>query len=182
MDETQHQLEAKRIDQLLDDLRSLAAGPVWQRIEELVQRLVHLYGSGLARWSAHLQQAGALDEALADRLAGDDLLASLLLLHDLHPWPVQRRIAHALEAARAELRGHVGEVVLLDVTGDTARVRLEGGATVTGGAAERLIHRAIADAAPEIARVELEGAARPEPREALVQIGLPRAHPAGAER
>lgn len=186
MDDSQNQLEAGRIDRLLDDLRSMAAGPVWQRIEELVQRLVHLYGSGLGRFEAHLRQAGVLDEALAARLAGDDLLASLLLLHDLHPWPVDRRVAQALERARPQLRPHVGEVALVGVDGAVARVRLEGGASVTDGSAQRLIHRAIADIAPEIARVEVEGAVPAEPREhreALVQIGLPRSHaPAGAGR
>jgi Fe-S cluster biogenesis protein NfuA len=182
MDDSRQQ-EAARIDQLLEDLRSMAAGPVWQRIEELVQRLVQLYGSGLYRYSAHLREAGVLDEALAARLAGDDLLASLLLLHDLHPWPLERRIAEALERARPQLRSHLGDFALAGVVGDTMRIRLDGGATVTDVAAERLIHRAVADAAPEIARVELEGAIRREPREALVQIGLPRSQsPAGAPR
>jgi Fe-S cluster biogenesis protein NfuA len=174
MEEPQHD-QAARIDKLLDDLRSMAAGPVWQRIEELVQRLVQLYGTGLTRWSLHLREAGVLDDALAARLAGDELLASLLLLHDLHPWPVEQRVAQALERARPQLRSHLGELTLVGVEGDTARVRLEGGAPVTESAAGRLIHRAIFDAAPEIARVAVEGAAVPEPPpERLVQIGLPR--------
>jgi Fe-S cluster biogenesis protein NfuA len=184
MDDSDHRRQAARIEQLLEDLRSMAAGPVWQRIEELVQRLVQLYGAGLASWARHLQEAG-VDEAVAPRVAGDELLGSLLLLHGLHPWPVERRVEAALERARPQLRAHVGEIVFLGLAGDVARVRLDGTGTTAEGVAERLIQRALGDAAPEIVRVEIDGAAPPEPRErppALVQIGLPRPRPPEAPR
>jgi hypothetical protein len=168
---------AARIEQLLEDLRSLAAGPVWQRVEELVQRLLSLYGSGLERCLGHLAQLGRLDDALAERLASDDLLSPLLLLHGLHPWPVERRAREALERVRPQLSAHLGDFVFLGVEGDVARLRLTG-TPVADLSAERLVHRALVDVAPEISRVELEGLRAPPPRprpEALVQIGLPRA-------
>jgi hypothetical protein len=168
--------ESARIEQLLEDLEAIAPGPVWQRVSELVQRLVQLYGAGLERCLGHLRAAGALDQALADRLAGDDLLASLLLLHGLHPWPLERRVHEALERARPRLGPQLGAFELVAVEGEVARVRLER-RPAAELAADRLLHRALADAAPEIARVELEGfvvAAAPARREALVQIGLPR--------
>jgi hypothetical protein len=179
MSDPDNDREAARIEQLLEDLRSMAAGPVWQRIEELVQRLVRLYGDGLGRILAHTGQAGRLDEVLAARLAEDDLVAGLLLVHGLHPWPVVRRARETLERARPQLQAHVGTFVLVGVEGEVARVRLEGGAQVPAETATRLLHRALVDAAPEIARVELEGAVGREPvrPEALVQIGLPRTRP-----
>jgi Fe-S cluster biogenesis protein NfuA len=160
--------EARRIEQLLDDVQSLAAGPVWARVEELVQRLVHLYGAGLARLITHVPPAAA------DQVASDELVASLLLLHGLHPWPLERRVREALEQARPQLSAHVGTFTLVSVEGDLARLRLEGAPPSAALSAERLLHRALIDAAPEIARVEVEGVTRAEPAERLVQIDLRR--------
>ena len=100
--------EGVRIEGLLDDLQALAAGPVWQRVEELVQRLVRLYGVGLGRLIDCVANGGTLDEAVAARVAQDELLASLLLLHGLHPWPTEVRVRRALETLRSELGPEVG--------------------------------------------------------------------------
>jgi hypothetical protein len=172
--------EAKRIEQLLEDVKAIAGGPAWQRVEELVQRLVRLYGAGLERLMDHLARSGRLDEALAARLASDELLASLLLLHGLHPWSTAERVRRALELAWPELRAQVGELAVVAVEGDLVRLRLERQPLGPGAAdlpVERIVHRALADSAPEIVRVEIEGL----PRRAgvkdggLVQIDLRRA-------
>ena len=78
--------EGDRIAQLIDDLGALGGAPVRQRAEELVQRLVHLYGVGLARLM-QLLGGDRLDEAAEVRLRGDALVSSLLVLHGLHPDP-----------------------------------------------------------------------------------------------
>ena len=82
--------EGDRIAHLIDDLAVVGCAPVKQRVEELVGRLLHLYGSGLARLLAMLSTgsgAAALDEATGARLRADPLLSSLLVLHGLHPDP-----------------------------------------------------------------------------------------------
>jgi hypothetical protein len=162
--------EADRIEQLLEELETLTARPVWLRIEELAQRLVQLYGSGLERMLGHLQAAGRLDEAIAERLASDELLSSLLLLHGLHPWPVEERVRRALERAAPQL-ADLGVFSLLAVEGEVARLRLDG-PPPAAVSAERLLYRALADAAPEILRVQVEGLTPPAP--GLVQIDLRR--------
>jgi hypothetical protein len=68
---------ALRIEQLLSELRATAGPQVWPRVDELVSALVTLYGEGLARLLA------ALDEVGRARLRGDELVASLLELHGL---------------------------------------------------------------------------------------------------
>jgi hypothetical protein len=183
---TEARREAERIEQLLEDVQAIAGRPAWQRVEELVQRLVRLYGGGLERVMGHLREAGRLDESLVARLAADDLVSSLLLLHDLHPWPAGERVRRALEQAGPQLRELVGELSVVAVEGDLVRLRLEGAprGPVAGVPVERLLHRALMDAAPEIGRVEVEGLAPPgEPARppALVQIDL-RQTPRAPER
>jgi hypothetical protein len=82
--------EGDRIAHLIDDLAVVGGAPVRQRVEELVARLLHLYGSGLARLLVMLAAGsgdGGLDEATRARLRADPLLSSLLVLHGLHPDP-----------------------------------------------------------------------------------------------
>jgi len=62
-----------------------AASPAVQaRTEELVRLLMQLYGGGLERILSIVDEAGAADPIFS-RLVADDLVATLLTLHDLHP-------------------------------------------------------------------------------------------------
>ena len=88
--------ESGRIQQLLDEVRDLAPAPAWERVEELVQRLLAMQAEAFGRLLVHARACGA-DGALDARLASDDLLSSLLLLHGLHPLPARERVLQALE-------------------------------------------------------------------------------------
>jgi Fe-S cluster biogenesis protein NfuA len=171
--------EAERIEQLIEDLRTLATPPVWQRTQEMLQRLVRLYGAGLHRILQHLRDLDRLDGALADRLAGDELVSSLLLLVDLHPFPVGERVRRALDEARPALESHLGPYELVGVEGQVVHLQLRATSAVAAASvlsAERLVARVLQDAAPEIRRVDIEGLRRPTapPSEALLQIDLSR--------
>jgi hypothetical protein len=85
-DEEGLQHEGERITQLIDDLGAMGGAPIRRGVEELVRRLVHLYGSGLTRLMA-LLPAGTFDAPTKARLLDDALVSSLLLLHDAHPAP-----------------------------------------------------------------------------------------------
>ena len=68
--------------------------------------------------------AVAADPALVDAFVADDLVASLLLVHGLHPHDVDRRIEDALDSVRPYLGSHGGDVNLLGVDGDVVRLRV----------------------------------------------------------
>ncbi|MEU5867833.1 MULTISPECIES: hypothetical protein [unclassified Nonomuraea] len=106
---------------------------------ELAQALLDLYGEGLTRIMA------AADDELAARLAADDVVAHLLLLHDLHPIDVRTRVEDAL-------RGTGAEVVAVE--GDLVRLRLGDDGEGGGGSADA-VRRAVRDAAPEVEQVEI---------------------------
>jgi hypothetical protein len=86
-DEEDLRREGERIAQLIEDLGAMAGAPVGQRVDELVRRLMHLYGTGLARLLAILgdTQPQGFDDATRARLRADALLSSLLVLHGIHP-------------------------------------------------------------------------------------------------
>jgi Fe-S cluster biogenesis protein NfuA len=149
-----------RIEQLLEDLGGVDRS-VQARAEELVRLLVELYGAGLARVVelAREQQPGGPE--LLGRLAADPLVESLLVLHDLHPEPVEARVRKALDQVRPYLGSHAGGVELLGVDAEgVVRLRLEGSchgcpsSTVT---VKLAIERAVEEAAPEVTRIDVEG-------------------------
>jgi Fe-S cluster biogenesis protein NfuA/nitrite reductase/ring-hydroxylating ferredoxin subunit len=148
-----------RIDALL--AAGSAGGAVAQeRAEELVRLVADLYGAGLERMLDLLHECGVLSDDVVDALADDDLVASLLLVHGLHPYPVQTRIERALAGLRPYLGSHGGDVELVEVTGDgVVRLRMLGSCDGCPSSSVTLtlaVEGAIEAAAPEITAIEVE--------------------------
>lgn len=168
--------DGARIEKLLDEVRA-AAGPVtWQRVEELVQRIVGLYGEGLVRVLRHAGDAGALSPELQARLGEDEVVSSLLLLHGIHPLPPEERVRRALDALRRSPAG--ADVLLIGIENGAPRVRIASSGTFapsTQQSLEQAIRRVIAEAAPDLddAIIEGEMPAPEAPEAPLVQLRRP---------
>jgi Fe-S cluster biogenesis protein NfuA/nitrite reductase/ring-hydroxylating ferredoxin subunit len=137
-----------RVEQLLEN--------VDERGEELVQALLEMYGEGLRRILAQVDPA---------ELVQDELVSQLLLLHDLHPVPVEDRVREALDSVRPYLESHAGDVELVAVEGGLVRLRLSGscdGCPSSTMTLKLAIEDAIQRMAPEVERVEAEGVSRPK--------------------
>lgn len=162
-DGTQWRTAGDRIQLLLDG--STASGPAArERAEELIRELTDLYGAGLERIVAVVTAA---NPDLIEQFASDDLVASLLLVHDLHPHGVRQRIEDALDSVRPYLGSHGGDVDLLDVVetpdGLTVRLQFAGSCKSCPSSAVTLefaVEDAVHAAAPEIASIEVVA---PEP-------------------
>lgn len=168
MDETRTaQAETGRIAQLLDDVRELAPAPAWERVEELLQRMLALQREGLTRLLAHARAAGA-DDRFEKKLDADELVSSLLLLHGLHPVPPKERVRRALSDLRPQLSARGAHAELLAVADGTVRVAYAGPAN----GLQDLLRRALEDAAPDV-RVEIDAPSA----EPLVSLGVSRSTP-----
>jgi hypothetical protein len=121
---------ATRIDTLLG-----AAGDAG---EELVRTVADLYGAGLERMLDLLHEQGVLTDAALDALAGDDLIAGLLLVHGLHPHDTATRVTLAIRGTGVEL---------VEIT--------EAGVCRLRGRAGHGIEQLIEAVAPEITAVEI---------------------------
>ncbi len=166
--------EVEAVERLLEQLEELPE-PARGCALEAVQGLLGLYGEGLRRILERVDDAAALSE--------DELVATLLLLHDLHPTSVEERVLAALEEVSPYMGSHGGGVELVEIADGVVRVRLEG--TCSGCAASTVtlklaIEDAVLKAAPEIHSVEAvdeeQASAAPAPTGAvlpMVQVGLP---------
>jgi Fe-S cluster biogenesis protein NfuA/nitrite reductase/ring-hydroxylating ferredoxin subunit len=162
-----------QIEVLLAELGSVSDPQVQQKADELVRLLVELYGAGLERMVVLVGDDESGGPAMLQRLAGDELVASLLVLHGLHPVPVDERVNQALERVRPYLGSHAGGVQFLGIDeAGVAHLKLQGScdgcpsSTVT---VKLAIERAIEEAAPELNGIEVEGVTdQPGPK--LLQI------------
>ncbi|WP_428341572.1 NifU family protein [Mycobacterium sp.] len=144
-----------RIQTLLD--ATSGGGPVArERSEQLVREVVELYGAGLSRIMAAVGEQA--DPGMPDRLVADDLVASLLLVHGLHPHDVRRRVSDALDRVRPYLGSHGGDVHLLDIDGETVHLQFAGSCKSCPSSAvtlELAVEDAIRAAAPEVSSIEV---------------------------
>jgi Fe-S cluster biogenesis protein NfuA/nitrite reductase/ring-hydroxylating ferredoxin subunit len=149
----------ERIDALLS--ASATGGVVArERAEELVRLVTDVYGSGLERVMEILHEAGHLDDDVLRRLASDELVSGLLLVHGLHPYGVEQRVEEALQSVRPYLGSHGGDVELLAVTDDGAvQLRLLGscdGCPSSSVTLKLAVEGAIESAAPEVETIEVQ--------------------------
>src|SRR5437879_613122 len=165
-----------RIEMLLGELRSMASPEVGGKVEEVVGLLVELYGAGLERILEVVNEDADTAGPLLKRFTDDKFIESLLVLHGIHPVDVDTRIEAALDQARPYLGSHAGGVEYLGVDENgVAHLKLEGSchgcpsSTVT---VKLTLEQAIAEAAPEVMRVEVEGVAEAPtgPSPSLIQI------------
>jgi Fe-S cluster biogenesis protein NfuA len=152
----------ERIETLLD-AAAVHGAAARARAEELVRLVTDLYGAGLERLLEILHLAGRLDAKVLAAIAEDDLVASLLLVHGLHPYDLPTRVEDALETVRPGLHSQGVDVELAAVEPDGAvRLRLTGAPGGCGSAALReAVVSTVEAAAPDATAVHVEVAGGP---------------------
>jgi Fe-S cluster biogenesis protein NfuA/nitrite reductase/ring-hydroxylating ferredoxin subunit len=163
----------ERVQELQEALDAATDSPLRELADELVAALVQMYGAGLERILATVRDAGGEGERIAAALAGDPLVAALLLIHDLHPVPLADRVQAALDSVRPYMESHGGNVELLSLEDGIARIHLRGSCSDCSASSvtlELAIKQALEEAAPDLEGLEVEGMAPQTPG-----IGLPMA-------
>ena len=130
--------------------------------QELVFAVVQMYGLGLEQIMDALFAAGEQGGRIAVGLAEDPLLATLLLIHDLHPVSLEARVEQALASVRPYMESHGGNVELLSVVDGVARISLQGSCSdcsASSATLELAVKQALEEAAPDLDGLEVEGVA-----------------------
>jgi hypothetical protein len=150
----------RRLEELLDGVQHAAGPQAWPRVEALVAALLELYGEGLERVLGAARAEAKSPEALEKRLTEDEIVASLLLLHGLHPVSLQTRIDLALERVASAAPG-AAALELASIDDGMVNLRVSRGAVVAMGPtlATDAAVTAIERAAPEVTGVTIEGLA-----------------------
>jgi Fe-S cluster biogenesis protein NfuA/nitrite reductase/ring-hydroxylating ferredoxin subunit len=145
----------ERIERALQALAEIDDAGVRETALGALRLVVGLYGDALERI---VQVVGEGWPDASRALADDDLIASLLMVHDLHPEPVAVRVQRALDEVRPYLGSHGGDVELVGVTDDVVQLKMLGncdGCPSSSVTLKLAVEGAITTAAPEITDIQV---------------------------
>lgn len=160
---------AARLEATLAEVEALDPA-VRSRVQALVDSLLGMYGDGLARIVRGVADAGPAADPLRRLMVEDEVVASLLLIHDLHPVALRERVEAALGRVRPYVESHGGSVALVGLEDGVARIELSGtceSCPSSQATLDGLVRGALEAEAPDLVDVEWQGA-RPQD---LLQIG-----------
>ncbi len=160
-----------RIEELIQAIDAMPDETARTQTRELTQALLDLHGKGLNRALEIVFDSSADGQALINKLAEDDLVSNLLLLHGLHPLDLETRVRKAIEEVKPRLGLHGGSVELLGVTPEgRVQLKLEGNCHECPSSRLTLrfsIEEALYAAAPDLAGLDVEGLAEEHPKPAV---------------
>ncbi len=135
----------RRIEDLVRRLDEMPDRESRNTAHALMEAILELHGAGLNRMMEIVFDSGDPGKAMIRRLAGDGLVASLLVLHGLHPDDMETRVVHALGKMH-------GSVELMGVFEGVVRVRLTG----SGCGLKESVEAAVREAVPDATDVLIE--------------------------
>jgi Fe-S cluster biogenesis protein NfuA/nitrite reductase/ring-hydroxylating ferredoxin subunit/phenylpyruvate tautomerase PptA (4-oxalocrotonate tautomerase family) len=160
-----------RVQELTGRLEHLEDAECRELAEELTGAVVQMYGAGLERILELIE-----DEETRDRLAADELVAGLLMIHDLYPVPLEERVVQALDTVRPYMESHGGNVELLGIEDGIARLRLGGSCKscrASSSTLELAVQQALQQYAPDLLGMDVEGVIEEEDEAGVTGIPLP---------
>ena len=148
----------ERIEGLIHRMEAIPNAGQRNEMRELLQAVLELNGAALERMLGIISEAGDSELKIADALTQDALVASVLLLHGLHPQDFETRVRLAIEKNESVLRGYGARVVLLGTPGKEIRMEVRGVDNApTAKAVRGVLEEAIYEAAPDAAAMTILG-------------------------
>lgn len=147
----------ERLVVLDEQLAQLEAtpGPIGELALAAVSGLAEIYGQALAR------ALDLVDPTLVERMLGDELIGHLLVLHGIHPSPIEYRTSRVIEGIRATLIARGAEIELTGIEHGVVILRLSAKGCGSGAAGiEQSVRDAVLAAVPELSAVTFVPAQR----------------------
>lgn len=154
-------LQTERIEKLAAKLENAGDPEIRAAALDLVQSVVELHGTALQCMIETFSQTAEGEKALNEALK-DDLVASMLLLHGLHPDDIETRVLRGIEKVWLYLQSHGGDVELASLRDGIVRLVLRGTCGSCPSSSLTLknaVEDALFEAAPDIVEIVAENAA-----------------------
>jgi Fe-S cluster biogenesis protein NfuA/nitrite reductase/ring-hydroxylating ferredoxin subunit len=155
-------LQGERIQKLIERIEALPYPGAKELIQECMEAVLAFYGHGLSRILQVVSETDTEAGNVYRELIRDDVIKGLLLIHDLHPLDLAARLRDALDKVRPYLKSHGGNVELISLENNVAKLRLQGTCQSCASSAvtlELAIKHAIEQACPDLVHFEVEGVA-----------------------
>jgi len=172
VDEKEFRERVQDIGRLVAGLDEISDNKARTSARELVQSVMELHGAGVEKMMEIIFAQGATGPEIIEKLGHDRVVGSLLVLHGLHPDPLETRVERAVEQVTAKLRKQEVEVHLISMEAGVVRIHAKTSDHACGSTAATArgeIEEAVYEAAPEIGSLVIEGL---EPKSANGFVGL----------
>ena len=116
--------QAQEIERLIQEVEAITEPDLREKIVTLVQSLLGFHAAGIERLMQIITAEGESSGALLDKLAGDRLVGSLLLLYGVHPLSLESRVEQAIDRLRSNPTLNAGAVELVGISDQVVRLRL----------------------------------------------------------
>jgi Fe-S cluster biogenesis protein NfuA len=171
--ETELQSRMRQLDTLLQEADAITDPAARAATAQVIQALMDFHGAAVSRIVQRLGELGETGQRAIDEMADDELIGSLLLLYNVHPHDLPKRVNTALEKVRPVLKSQ-GGTVDLEKIGDDGVVHLAlhtsgKGCASTAGKLKAAVEQSITDHAPDVTAVHF---APEEPRGGFVPVEL----------
>lgn len=163
-------VRTQRIEELVTKLERASDPELHTAALELVQSVMELHGAALDHMLEILSQT-AESEGVTGKFLEDDLVASVLLLHGLHPEDMETRVLRALDKVRPSLQSNGGDVELVSMVDGVVKLRVQkeaGGCASTAATMKSAVEDAVTEVAPDAAQIMAEVVQQPSPSKLVV--------------
>jgi hypothetical protein len=138
--------------------------------KDIVDALIDLHGLALARTMTVVMNSQD-GRVLVERLAADDYVAAIMLLHGLHPDDPETRLRKKIGAMRPHWGVRGFRVELAEVSASSAKAQILWSNPIADRRAVLVeVEAALTDAAPDLDAISVEEAAVAEPQSAAPAV------------
>lgn len=163
-------VRTERIEELVNKLERAGDPELHTTALELVQSIMELHGAALGQLLDMVSQSTE-GERLTEKFLADDLVASVLLLHGLHPEDMETRVLRALDKVRPSLQSNGGDVELVSIVDGIVKLRVQkdaGGCGSTVVTMKSAVEDAVTEVAPDAAQIVAEVVQQPSSSKLVV--------------
>jgi Fe-S cluster biogenesis protein NfuA len=165
LDDAAVETRLSRLDDILRQLEQIP-GHTADLAMEAVETLTEVYGEALRRVVAHAAES---PQVLAS-FTRDELVSHLLLLHAVHPDPLEVRVARAVDDLLPHLRSQGAAARLTDMRDGVVQLTVSSGSCGSCGSTAELhdlVREHVLTMAPELSRVDVTA---PAPAPTLIPM------------
>jgi len=159
----------ERIESLVHQAEAIPDAQTRNLTSGLLRAVLEFHAAGLERVMELLFQAGPVGEKIIDRITGEELTSSLLLLHGLHPDDTQTRLERAVEKLQEMFQKLGAKLTMTSLQERTVCLQFESERTWSVAAVKNSVEKVILQAAPEINIIEVSGI-KETPQDGFVPI------------
>jgi len=154
------------MERLLQELEGARDAATREKARAVVRALLDVHGAGLARIRDALVAKGKAGWEVLAECARDPLVGSLLVLHGLHPEPLEARVQAGLGRVETFLKLNRSTVQVLSLGREAVRLRIVADPAGMKTSPEKLrgaVEQALLEAAPDAPALHIEVLQREAP-------------------